>query len=155
MHSHCNSRPMAPSPLHCNRVALKSLCTALQSHCAAFALHCMAIAFHCNRIALRHNRIAIQSLCIALYCIAIAPFLPPSCLPPGPGGRCHLRSRSPRTYPPFLPVGLEKKTEGREADGEIVPSDCVALQSQRIALQSQCNSRPIASSPLYCNRTAL
>ena len=39
-------RPVAPPPVHCNRIALQSHCITLQSHCIALQSHCVAIALH-------------------------------------------------------------------------------------------------------------
>ena len=144
---------MAPSPLHCNRAALKSHCIALHSHCIAIALHCnriamqphpIAIALRCVAIALHYNRIALQSH-------------PSTSLLHGPLAQ----EGEPTSPPPLLALLLPSypwalgKTEDKEEDGQTVPSHCAALQSQRIALQSHCNSRFIAPSLLHCVPIAL
>ena len=127
---HCISRPMAPSQLHCNRIALKWHGIALQSHCIAIALRC--IVSHCNQISLQAHCIAtavhciaVQQHCTALHCNRIIP--PPSFVAPSPRGRTHLSSTSPFTVSSLLTPGPWGKRRRREEDGQRVQSHCIAL----------------------------
>ena len=137
---HCNRFALQcnQSALHCSRLAIAALWH--RPHCIAIALDCNRIASHCIRFALRGNRTALQS-----HCVAIASFLLPPSWPPGPRGRTHLPSPSPRTSPPFFPWALGKT----EDEGGRRPNSAIALR--RIAIAARCVAVALQQPP-YCNR---